>query len=192
MQQTLSFVVVAESLEHNFVAVYLFQTKLIAFLKAKFTTIKKIFFFSDGSAAQYKNRRNFFNVCEMKSKYGFDAEWHFFATYHGKGPCDAVGGTIKRMATRASLQRPEKDQILNAKKLFEFLQSREIAIQSVFCTKKEHDQMAAYLENKYDAVKTISGTQKLHAFIPCHGLNSMECKRFSFSKKSKTYKLLNK
>jgi len=33
------------------------------------------------------------------------AEWHFFPTSHGKGPCDGIGGTLKRLAARASLQR---------------------------------------------------------------------------------------
>lgn len=35
-----------------------------------------------------------------------DTEWHFFATSHGKGPCDRVGGTLKRTAALVSLQRP--------------------------------------------------------------------------------------
>ena len=34
-----------------------------------------------------------------------DAELNFFATSHGKGPRDELGGTGKRLAARASLQR---------------------------------------------------------------------------------------
>lgn len=82
--KTISFVVVAESIEHNIVSVYLFQTKLFAFLQQKFGHIAKIFFFSDGCAAQYKNRKNFFNLCKMEEVHGFRTEWHFFATHHGK------------------------------------------------------------------------------------------------------------
>jgi len=44
------------------------------------------------------------NLCHHKSDFGMDAEWHFFATSHGKGPCDGLGGTIKRLAARASLR----------------------------------------------------------------------------------------
>ena len=29
-------------------------------------------------------------------------EWHFFCHSHGKGPCDGLGGTVKRLATKAS------------------------------------------------------------------------------------------
>ena len=27
----------------------------------------------------------------------------FFATFHGKGPCDRLGGTVKRLAAKSSL-----------------------------------------------------------------------------------------
>ena len=44
----------------------------------------------------------------------------FFATSHGKGPCNGAGGLLKRMATKASLQRPYQDQIKTPHKLYEF------------------------------------------------------------------------
>ena len=34
------------------------------------------------------------------------------ATAHGKGACDGIGGTVKRLAARASLQKPYSDQIM--------------------------------------------------------------------------------
>ena len=44
--------------------------------------------------------------------FGISAEWHFSATLHGKGSCDGLGGTVKRLGARASLQRPYNDQIM--------------------------------------------------------------------------------
>nr|XP_047144803.1 uncharacterized protein LOC124818277 [Hydra vulgaris] len=35
----------------------------------------------------------------------FTAKWNFFATSHGKQPCDRIGGTVKRLETLESLQR---------------------------------------------------------------------------------------
>jgi hypothetical protein len=32
------------------------------------------------------------------------AEWHFFVTTYGKSAFDGVGGTLKRLAAKASLQ----------------------------------------------------------------------------------------
>ena len=52
---------------------------------------------------------------------GIDAEWHFFfATSHGKWPCDGIGGTVKRLAAKDSLQRPYCEQIMTPRQLFQF------------------------------------------------------------------------
>ncbi len=50
-----------------------------------------------------KNCKNFLNLCHHKEDFEIDAEWNFFSTSHGKGPCDGVGGTVKRLAAMASL-----------------------------------------------------------------------------------------
>ena len=101
-----SFVIISECNTHDVIAVHLFQSKLVSFLKEKFDAVRKIVYFSDGCAAQYKNCKGFLNLCHHEIDFGMSAEWNFFATSHGKGPCDGVGGTVKRLATRASLQRP--------------------------------------------------------------------------------------
>ena len=45
----------------------------------------------------------------------------FFATSHGKGVCDGVGGTVKRATALESLRRPTTNQITKAIELFTFL-----------------------------------------------------------------------
>ena len=44
----------------------------------------------------------------------------FFATSHGKWPCDGIGGTIKRLAAKDSLQRPYCEQTMTPRQLFQF------------------------------------------------------------------------
>ena len=88
----LSYVVISDCLHHDTVAVYLFQKRLIAYLKGVLpSSLKKIIYFSDGAASQYKNCKNFTNLCNHKADFGIQAEWHFSATPHGKGACDGVG-----------------------------------------------------------------------------------------------------
>ena len=81
---------------------------------------KYVLYFSDGSAAQYKNRKNFVNLCFHKEDFGVQAEWHFYATSHGKGPCDGIGGTVKRLAAEASQQRAYHSQIMTPCQLFDW------------------------------------------------------------------------
>jgi len=69
-----SFVVISESNNHDTTSVHLFQKVLIQFLTDKFLQPTKIFYFSDGCAAQYKNRKNFSNLCCHKDDFGMPAE----------------------------------------------------------------------------------------------------------------------
>lgn len=183
-----SLIMISECLSHNFAAVNLFLEKLITFLKKKFTTIKKIMFFSDGAPSQYKNRMNFYNLCQIHKLYGCKAEWHFFATSHGKGPCDGIGGTFKRLAAKASLQRLLNNHITTTKQLYEWARSGQSSMYYEYCTNSEHKKSARKTE-KYKNVKTIAGTHQFHAFIPIDE-NRINCKVTSFSNEEKEVKLM--
>ena len=45
-----------------------------------------------------KIKKIFLNSCLHKADFGITAEWHFSATSHGKGACDGLGGSVKRLA----------------------------------------------------------------------------------------------
>lgn len=61
--------------------------------------------------SQYKNRYHIMNLCLHEKDFSIPAEWHYFETGHGKGPSDGLGGTLKRLAARASLQLPPEQQV---------------------------------------------------------------------------------
>ena len=164
-----SYVIISDCLHHDTVAVYTFQSSLIDFLKSKFNPCPhKIIYFSDGAAAQYKNRKNFLNLCHHKSDFGIDAEWHFFATSHGKGPCDGLGGTVKRLAARASLQQPYDDydhQIMTPRQLYEWASENISTIVFTYCTTDDYRKAETFLEHRFQHSRTIPGIQKFHCFI---------------------------
>ena len=143
--------VVSESNIHDTVSVHLFQKLLIDFLTTKITKPKRIFYFSDGCAAQYKNRKNFVNLCHHEQDFGMPAEWHFFATSHGKGPCDGVGGSVKRLAARASLQTPLDNQIITPRQLFEFAKSEIEKIHFYYAIVSEYEQEAIALNKRFES-----------------------------------------
>lgn len=177
----LTFVAISDCLNHDTVAVYLYQKCLIEFLRSHINPPPhKIFYFSDGAAAQYKNRKNFLNLCYHKTDFGIDAEWHFFATSHGKGPCDGVGGTIKRLAAKASLQRPYDKQIMTPRQLYEWASENISAMTFAYCTKDDYKHQEIFLRERFQQSRTIPGTQKLHCFIPITQ-NKLHAKVFSNS-----------
>ncbi|GBM04149.1 hypothetical protein AVEN_205225-1, partial [Araneus ventricosus] len=89
------FCVISDTLEHNTATVHCFQQHLVNHIKRNHQHIKKVIYFSDGASGQYKNKKNFTNLCHHKTDFDSEAEWHFFAFCHGKNACDGVGGTTK-------------------------------------------------------------------------------------------------
>ena len=51
-----SFVIISDCLHHDTVAVHLFRKSLMDYLKENLgSVLRKVFYFSDGAASQYKN-----------------------------------------------------------------------------------------------------------------------------------------
>ena len=188
-ERHLSYVVISDCLHHDTVAVYLFQKSMIAFLKRVLpSSPKKIVYFSDGAASQYKNRKNFINLCNHEADFGIQAEWHFSATSHGKGASDGVGGTVKRLAARASLQRPYEQQIMTPLQLFEWASESIPGIVFQYCSTEEYEEVKHQLEKRFENSRTIPGTRKLHSFVPI-SRDALKVRAYSFSTASKEEKV---
>ena len=98
--------------------------------------------------------------------YALYAEWHFFATSHGKNACDGIGGTIKQMAAYASLQRFVTGQILSPESLFEFANSEIPGIQLFWVPTTEIIKSKHLLEKRFEKSSTLPGSRSNHFFRP--------------------------
>ena len=116
---------------------------------------------------QYKNRYNFINICYHKIDFDIDCEWNFFATSHGKGACDGIGGTVKRSVARTSMQRPYQEQILSPEDMYEYcINNLSENITFFYVQSNEVKETENYLYERFEMTKTILGTQKFHKFVP--------------------------
>ena len=111
---------VSDHLQRNANVIHAFLSAVLAQLKT-ILQVSRILYFSDGAASQYKNFKNLTNLCNHVTDFGIEAEWHFFATSHGKGPYDGISGTVKRLVARASLQAATAEQILTPPDLFSWV-----------------------------------------------------------------------
>lgn len=186
----LCYIVISQSTQHDTVAVHLFQRKLLEFLTEHCGGKKPdtVYYMSDGCAAQYKNCKHFTNLCFHVEDFGVFAEWHFFATSHGKSEGDGAGGTLKRIAARRSLQRPFQDQILTTRQLYEYAVSQIKGMHFGFATVAEHDQEAKLLQERLKTSRTVPGTQKIHSVVPV-ATNLIEVRPFSYSTSSRKEKV---
>lgn len=150
--------------------------------------MKKVFYISDGAGSQYKNRFNFQNLCLHKQDFGVPAEWHIYATSHGKRPCDGLGGTFKRAAAKASLQRPLENQIVSVKDLVFWAKNWDSKILIEFIPQKEILENKTRLADRYEDVKTIDGTISFHSFEPVEE-KKIRVRRYSYSSNFKDVNL---
>lgn len=60
---------------HDTSTVYEFQKHLINEVKNVLPEVKK--YFSDGDSSQYKNKKNFINMCQHENDFGWITEWNF-------------------------------------------------------------------------------------------------------------------
>lgn len=183
-----SYVGISDCLEHDTIAVFMFQQKLVEFLKEKFTTVTKIKYFSDGAPQQYKNKKNFVNLLNHFKDFSILAEWNFFATAHGKGACDGVGGTLKRLARQYCLQQGSKNEILTAEKLYEWANEHLKNVNVFFCSSEDYELSAQYLKTRFETCKTIKGTLGLHYAVPIND-SELKVKATSLNSISKSVKV---
>jgi hypothetical protein len=112
-------------------------------------------YFSDGSATQYENRRNFLHITCHNEDFGVPAEWHFFATSHA---CDGIVGTLKKFAAKASLQQPYNDKIMTPYQLYEWAQSSIHNFNFDFVIENEHEEEEGLLSSRFATAATVRGT----------------------------------
>ncbi|XP_066585899.1 uncharacterized protein [Prorops nasuta] len=183
-----SMVIISDCLSHDAVAVYEFTRITISFIKKLSNDAVKIFYFSDGAIQQFKN---YMNLYYHKEDFGLNAEWHYFATAHGKGPCDGIGGSLKRIAARTSLHLPFDKQISTSQQLYDWAVKPNSLpnIHVDFLSNERYIQAKELLQIRYKRAKTITGTQKYHCVIPNRN-GTLKFKEFSLSSEFQIHNLL--
>lgn len=175
-----SLAVISDCLKHDTTAVHTFISKVLPRLQESIPDLKKVIYFSDGAASQYKNYKNLVNLSYHESDFGVKAEWHFFATSHGKSPCDGIGGTVKRLVARASLQATDNNHILTPHQMYEWANGNIENVKFLYVSTEDIrlHETELELEKRYTSAKTVTGTRSHHSYIPIAN-GKLEMRRIS-------------
>jgi hypothetical protein len=91
LEVTTSFAIISDHLAHNKYAVFTFLSRIIKEGQSKHKLIDNVTIFSDGCAAQFKNKYTLSNLCFMKEDHSVTlSEWNFFCYFS----CSDVGNRI--------------------------------------------------------------------------------------------------
>ena len=178
-----SHCIISDDLKHDVCMVYKIQEKVSEFVKENFPNITEIHYYSDGCAAQYKNKFNFMNLSLHENDFMLKAQWSFFATSHGKTECDGIGGTVKRLVRKESLQRPLQNQILTPHDFFQFCKLNIKKVNFHFISKDSVNLIRSKLEERFQDLTTFPGTRSFHNFRPKDCSGTLEARRMSSDEK---------
>ena len=182
MKMVSSHCVISDDLKHDVSMIYKTQEKVLKFIQENLPHIEEIHYFSDGCAAQYKNKYNFLNLCHHEKDFNLKAVWSFFATSHGKSECDGIGGTVKRLARKESLQRHLDNQIISPKTFFDFCITHISNMNFHFDSREELQVIRSVLETSFRDLHTLPGTRNFHNFRPLDAVGTIEARRISTDK----------
>lgn len=158
---TFSSCVVSDSLSHDKYAAAVFVDSVLDSLQGKVSSpLTEIDLFSDGAAQHFKQKFMFLYVTSLFESKGIRVNWHFFATSHGKGAVDGVGGTVKRavysaMKTRRAHVGSAEDYANVAK---DFTKSTDI----LYVSNEDIEQRKPELDALWESVTAVPNTQSVH------------------------------
>ena len=94
-----NMVVISDDLNHtkysNFVFMKCFPKSLSEIPKHRTINV-----FSDGPTSKFKQRFLFSSLHYWEQNHDISIRWNYFATFHGKGVVDGIGGMVKRAVWR--------------------------------------------------------------------------------------------
>lgn len=185
-QTVISYVIVSDCREHEKRSVVTYTAAAMDKI-TEIKTVSKVYIWTDGPSSQFKNRYIITFVEKLQKIYNVQIMWNYFATSHGKGPNDALGGNVKRIAHRQVLARAI---VINDAKTF--CSAIEAASSNILvkvvseadiakkCTELDCDTM-------WQNGKPIQGIVNTHCFTITDG--SVHAKFYTDSDNVKVYQL---
>lgn len=179
-----SHAIISDDLRHDKQSVTVFLDRILQDICKHHLEVDTVNIFSDGPASQFKNKYMVKLLFVLQKKTGLCLKWHYFASGHGKGAVDGVGGTVKRAVWSAVATR--KLPYVNDANSFAKAASElcQLSTKITLIPKKEIDELFTSF-NISDA-ETIKGISKIHCVEPFN--SDVVLKIYSSQQPGKTIK----
>ena len=146
-------VAISDEPKHDAGTVFAILKKVIPSIKSAVGAFNQIHYWTDAPTSQYRNKTIFSVVSRHEEAFGTKAVWNYLEAGHGKGPCDGIGGTFKRLADEAAKQ--EKVIIQDASDFIKRPEENQLesAIKFLFVDKKNTEGSRAFLMAQSEKLK---------------------------------------
>ena len=127
------------------------------------TNIRKVHFFSDNCASQFRSKWSVGNLCFLADDLDVEkVTWDTFAAGHGKGAVDALGGTIKRLVWLTVKARQVK--INNAEDYYNFAATKADKVHVLYVSASDVQGSNEMLKERWKNVQDLKGLNSFHHF----------------------------
>lgn len=174
-----AFGLVSNSTKHDKYAVITCLEILINEIISMMPDVNKIILFSDNASSQFKNRYIIHHLTTILDTFDIDISWNYFASGHGKGTVDAVGGILKRLVW---LEILAGKQCSSAESFVQICRQKTKTISVIFVQQAQFDLTRIMLENVFSKIINVPCIQKQHYFQALHK-NVIEFAHYSISEK---------
>ena len=159
--QHTSRVYISDTAAHTSGTVYAFMKVITDHIKRDHPETKCIHYVTDSPTSQYRNQYTMYITAYHEKYFGIKASWQYFEAGHGKGPCDGVGGTTKRLADSAV--KRQTVIIQNAEDFYNWGKCQESQIKYDFVPQSKCDDARNELQGM--KTKQIKGTIDIHSVV---------------------------
>ena len=152
---------------HNAGMIVSMVPNLIPIIKSEYPELQYVHNLTDSPTSQYGNKSILEFLTRHKTLFGVNARWDFLESGHGKGPCDGLGGSVKRSADMAVKQG--RVIIQNAKDFYAWAGGQSETNTSVsyfYVSQETYFNYANEMKERITNLKAVTGTFKLHSVVP--------------------------
>ena len=156
-----SFAGVCGEKSHTAGTIFAFMKKLIAPIKVSLPSISTVHYLPDSPTSQYRNRHIINITVHHENIFGIQCSWQYFEAGHVNGPCDGVGGSVKRSASTAI---KSGRVIQGAVDFFAWAQTHHTKVKNIYLA--ADDVKEAQQEMEALQPLGVPGTIALHSVVP--------------------------
>ncbi|MES9879799.1 MAG: hypothetical protein ABW185_02860 [Sedimenticola sp.] len=161
----ISVVGVSDTMSHNASTVFAMLKKLIPKIKNEYPQLSTVHYLTDSPTSQYQNKSIFNLLCHHEAELSVHARWDYLEAGHGKGPCDGLGGSVKRSADMAV--KRGKAVIQTAEDFYAWAVSEtESSVSYYYVSQNEYDEAYQHIQHKNIGIKPVPKTMTIHAAVP--------------------------
>ena len=119
---------------------------------------------SDGPSSQFKNKYIAASLLKLEEKHSLQIQWHYFATSHGKGCVDGIGGLVKRKVTERVIQR--RAIVKDMKSFYECCLTLEVSVKFfLISTDTINEFNATDMGSTFDDAPEMKGIKAAHHYL---------------------------